>query len=546
MINTFKPFVLPILLFSFLFSIPNVAINYVMMPSNIAMWFAAGVMVAISLWRIAKRKSLLLAPSHLYLLAFFVIILFFGTFETNWSSQELFVYYACFASVFIFYIALTQFKFTRRDFDNLLFFIVVMGLFQSLIGIIQSYDDYRLFNLWFGYEPFRIVGRATGTFQQPNMLASFLSLALLAGLVWLYQERNHNVSIISKTVVYFAVALMFFVVFLSGSRAALLAFIVPFFLLVISKRTLLLAKPKKFFIFILMGVMSYAVIWFVAGQESGLNSAYQKLDRIATGNDARIHLYSSAVEMFVQSPWFGYGIGGYKDALHAFYAGKILPEGLSEDEFNRMGHPHNELLYWMLQSGLAALVAVIGFVFFYLKRLFQISDQSIAILVLILPIAIQAMLSYPFGLSAMHLFLLLIFLSFGDKYSFKLGVNGFVKYAAMIFSVLIFSFSVFASIYTFKSIYETHYFYNRMTLYADPANEKYETQGYLLTASKHPLFNSMASEMMEKLYEKALTDNNLYDLNQYYIWCSNNYLELSRTCENAKIIIKDSNYVKSL
>lgn len=83
-----------------------------------------------------------------------------------------------------------------------------------------------------------------------------------------------------------------------------------------------------------------------------------------------------------------------------------------------------------------------------------------------------------------------------------------------------------------------------MTLYVETDLQKYETQGYFLFASKHPLFNSMASEMMTKLYEKALSDNNLYDLHQYHRWCSNNSLQSSASCKNAKKIITGARYVQ--
>lgn len=534
MTEKLKIAIIPMLLLTFLFSMPNVGGKYWLVPSNVALWLGAGILIAASMILLARKQRIVVSPSHFYLFALLFLLLVSGSIKSELSYSQLSIYYLAFLFVWLFYIALMQYEFSNTDFYRFLFVVVLFGAIQSLIGIIQIYDEqYRLFYLWFGYEPFRIVGGATGSFQQPNMLASFLSLGLMTVFVLFYSQTEYVLTNKKKALLLLSAFLMFFVVLSSGSRAAFVAFIVPFtlFLLVYFKQ--IYRQPVNFILMLLVFAIAWSVLWYVNGHLSGVDTLANKLVRISEGGDSRIHLYSSAISMFLESPWLGYGIGGYQEAFHAFYAGKELPTGLVESEYQRMTHPHNELLFWMLQSGLTALVAIVAFIYLYMKRMFAVCDKAAIIIILMLPILIQAMLSYPFGLSALHLFLLLILMSFGDQAykEINLGLVSRFGFAvgAMFLSVVI----LLSAAKTYQSIYETHYFYNRMFLYDHEDYKGYEERGYFVESTEHPLFKEFVIEAMDKMLDIAIEQENAYDIQQYAAWCNQHNMQNSKNCQIA-------------
>lgn len=77
----------------------------------------------------------------------------------------------------------------------------------------------------------------------------------------------------------------------------------------------------------------------------------------------RLTYYSHAVQAIAQSPWFGHGIGGVREAMNLQSAG---------DPNLALNNPHNQYLLFAVQTGLLGLV-VYGA---YLYLLFKLSRKS--------------------------------------------------------------------------------------------------------------------------------------------------------------------------
>ena len=132
-----------------------------------------------------------------------------------------------------------------------------------------------------------------------------------------------------------------------------------------------------------------------------LNTNINKLDTLGT----RPSIYYTALHAYLEKPFMGHGFGSYFYA-HVQQQPKIRanpPEAFAYKATNNMGHPHNELLYWMVELGslplLGALV-LFGYLCVYLKR----HPRRSVWFIIALPLMIHSMLEYPFYMSSLHLF----------------------------------------------------------------------------------------------------------------------------------------------
>ena len=517
-----KIYLFMFLLFSFFYSFPNTGGAGWMVPSNIAIWFGIGGFVSIALVLSNLNINYVFSNVGLFLGVLLFCLAVLGAVNTSISHSELFGYFGLFIFIWLFFIAVLQFKLDFKLLIQLLFVVVVIGVLQSIISYIQVFDNYRIFNLWFGYEPFRITGRPTGSFQQVNMLASFLSLSLISALFLLSLKPKQWLTNNKKIFLYIASFTIFSVLLLSGSRTGFLALIIPILGLLILRYKAFKNNILPLALWVLSLTLGGMFVYFILNDLSSINLLADKLSKVSSGTDSRIHLYFSGFNLFLDSPWVGYGIGGYNEALQGYYQNQSLPNGLTQSQIDRMTHPHNELLFWMLQSGVVALIVVLAFVVYYLKVLFNYNKgYAWLILILISPLIIQTQLSYPFTLSAMHLFLLLILLAFGVKDFVYIKINSsVVSGLLMMFAVFVLVVTTYAAYLSLKSIKEVFYFQSRLSLYQDDRYEGYEQNGYLLTATKHPLFSRNAINAMESMLIRAEKTHNLYDVKQYLLWAS--------------------------
>jgi O-antigen polymerase len=91
-------------------------------------------------------------------------------------------------------------------------------------------------------------------------------------------------------------------------------------------------------------------------------------------------------------------------------------------------HPHNELLYWLIEAGVVSIVGMLLFAIATLRQLFGLGWQrGLAYVALMTPITLHMLVELPFYLSSFHWFvwLLLLYLihsHFSVVYSVKLSL----------------------------------------------------------------------------------------------------------------------------
>ena len=200
-----------------------------------------------------------------------------------------------------------------------------------------------------------------------------------------------------------------------------------------------------------------------------------------------------------------------------------FPEGIDSAKFVSFTHPHNELVYWVIQAG---FVTFLGFAFLFislLKRLFFIHKiQALGYLALIAPFFIQAMFSYSFSLSVIHLFLLLFFVFLGIREDKKLIIINFERSSMIIYGVLV----LFALMLTYggwhilKSTEEVVYFKARSAYEVFNINDSSSERAYFEHAMYNPLYKEAVAEEMNILLQNSFELNKPKDVIQFVFWAN--------------------------
>ena len=523
------PFFIGLFLLSFLYSQSNMGWVGWLVPSNIAVWFSSAIVVVLAAFKVWRTQKIHYSLFNTLLGLLFLGIFAFGIVRSHLGFQELLFYFLLLLNVWLFYLALFQFLLTVKIFNTLVFAIVALGGLQAVIGLIQYFDHEQIFYIIIGYEPFAITGRPTGSFQQVNMMSSFLAISLLAVL---YLITVKSKLLVTSKARFYLLLLSFFiftVFFLTESRAgsvALVGGVITF--LIVNFRVI---KPRFGYLIVWLLIASLsALLTYVFFQNAPVDSTVvsstvlSKFERVATGNDVRMDLYSSAIKLFMQSPVLGYGIGNYDQIMVEFYS-HVTPSPQLKAILGNIIHPHNELLFWMLQSGVITLILVVTFIYFYIKGLLRDKRKAVA-LFLLMPIVIHSQLSFPFILSSLHLFLFLILLAFGStgvkSYSLNFDKFKVIKFSLLPIIISYFLVSIVLAYSMFSTIGEIYYYQKRLFLYKQAEYAGKELNGYFYFASKNPLTRPFIRQEMNRMFDKAVEQGNKYDLNQYVLWYEKN------------------------
>lgn len=143
----------------------------------------------------------------------------------------------------------------------------------------------------------------------------------------------------------------------------------------------------------------------------------------AGSSSERLNMLKGSLSLILQHPWTGVGLGGFE----AYFATVRENYGTGIASYT-VSHPHNELLYVLVEGGPLALsglllAAVACFLPAlnvlraskkrYMTALTNEHTRTLAVAVLLLPISLHVLLEYPFYQSASHLlvFLLLVRIS---------------------------------------------------------------------------------------------------------------------------------------
>ncbi len=491
--------------------------NGLNLPFNILVWTIVCLFIVVTFIKVIVDQSLVTSKVVFYFFIMLLAIFILGSVKANVQSDAWQIVAFGFLVVSLFLWALFQYSLSQRQLVDVVIILCAVGFIQAAIAMVQAHDAYRVMYTLIPYEAFKFSGqRPLGTFQQVNMLASFLALVLVCTLYLILNRYFLTVSRLFKIWLFCVVVLSFYVLLLSGSRAGLLAFIVGACCMLAARRAFLKRHLVVFFSWFLALSFAFFLSVYFPGLSGGLELVANKMAGLSGG--ARVSLYQYSLEMFRLSPFVGLGIGNFIEP----FADYIRAQQNTQLMAMHFTHPHNEWLYWMLQSGMVALFAPLFFAVFYLMNLFKRRNSyALMVLALMLPFLIQSQLSYPFTLSSIHLFLLIFFLYVGGRFyrrQRRFVFNAVVNKFLLLGGVSLIPVILYASWHTLKSIQEIYIFENSLSYTQFQTKEEIANQRYLEHATYNILYRESVVTAMNKMVTKAIKSNNQYDLNQFIWW----------------------------
>ncbi|WP_421864144.1 Wzy polymerase domain-containing protein [Motiliproteus sp.] len=319
---------------------------------------------------------------------------------TSWMFRSLSIW----GGMLLFF-SLAQFRLNRRQRDNLLYILMGSALLQAFyclvhLLVLDSPPD------WMSQS----AGIPRGIFQQQNLAASYLATGLLIAIFLSTVPSFRHRNIFLKAIVLLSIFLCSLIVITSGSRTGILAIFGGMLLIFASRyrqllrnrgRGLLLAS-----VFLTLGVLAGNQIDSKTG---GLTQGLEKLSQASrtsedpTRNDVRRMMYDSSLELILEKPIFGHGIGRFQPVWHDKKATYLEAHPDAAILAPRLSHPHNELLYWGVEGGLIALSGIVVLTLAFLKVCFGLGWQrGGAYLALLLPITLHTQVELPFYISQLH------------------------------------------------------------------------------------------------------------------------------------------------
>ncbi len=196
------------------------------------------------------------------------------------------------------------------------------------------------------------VYRSTGTFLNPNELAIFIMVGVMAGFALLFLK---NLKLLFKLFIGLCVGIVGIALVATFSRGGWLATLSGIFIIILLQR-----RWSYFFMFAGLGVMVLVVL-SVTHPEIILSS----LDRFVSifdpmseaSSSSRLSLAKSGIWMWQDNPLFGVGAGGYEYYIYD-YKDPYMPQ-----ELTYIVLPHTIQIKILAEEGLIGLVVATWFFF---------------------------------------------------------------------------------------------------------------------------------------------------------------------------------------
>ena len=265
------------------------------------------------------------------------------------------------------------------------------GVLSSVIGLVQVFAPTVPDGAWIA--PASIPGRATGNLRQPNHLSSLLLWSIVA-LVWLGESRT-----LWREIAAMLTGLCLFVVVLTGSRTGALGMVTLALWALLDRR---LAVATR--IALALAPFWYWLCWLAMRWWSSTGDvtfgAAKRFDTSGDFSASRLDIWSNALSMIREHPWFGVGFGEFN------FVWTLTPFPGRPIEF--FDHAHNIVLNLLAEMGIPLGGLVIGLLLFGLWKALQnaIADgrssdpsrpypvQRGAFVIVIL-VSVHSMLEYP-------------------------------------------------------------------------------------------------------------------------------------------------------
>jgi len=366
-------------------------------PMNPLGWIVISIIIACGLLQISRsgefRYNTL--SRNLAIACVILLIPLFYSGDTGWYSHQRLL--GLFAGLTLLF-SIQQFQFKRKDYFTIFAFIMVAALIESILGLVQYYI------LPFFPELNLTSTRPTALLFQANVAASFYVIGLSLSLM-LLQRAAKNKGTLHYLCLTTALTCSTAIVLVQSRTGLIAAIIVT--LLILAYRS---ANNKKWLLIATIGTL-IAIISINALER------FSRDQEVYTHPGLRVQIYTDTLELIAQKPLIGHGYGSFAPTYLAHQAKKIPNEQQKNGYFPayRMAHPHNEVLFWVMEGGIASFIAILIIALTIIRVINSSNKQKLIICALLFPLAFHTMTEFPFYQSVATWCIFIIFLSFSQQ-----------------------------------------------------------------------------------------------------------------------------------
>lgn len=373
---------------------------------NIIAWLITSILIALGLWQITLNKKIYYSKMLLWLslgCACLIIPIFYNFEFTDHAIPRT----LALIGGLLFLFSLYQFQLSKLEALRLLAIIMLATVIEASFGLVQFF----LFEegVWGGY----IVGssRPHGVFLQPNVMASFMATGLAITLFLSVQKNLFKNTLAIKFLIVISLFVSCFLLVLLQSRTGFVAAIVVIVLI-----TPYLYQINKKQLVINFSIIVIATLGaFISLENSDTPIRGQQVYENVGARDV---IFVVSADMVKEKPLLGYGYGSFERSFIDHFNTYAVDHPDIGKTITRLSHPHNEVLFWVVEGGIVALTAFIFFTIGYITTWLKIPHkQSLALLALIFPILLHSQLEFPFYSSVSHWLVFLIMLWLVDIYA---------------------------------------------------------------------------------------------------------------------------------
>lgn len=299
--------------------------------------------------------------------------------------------------------------FTKGQLRGVFYIIASGALIQTAYSLLGLHFPYLLPDFEqqvLHQRPFNV-----GVFQQRNVTGSFLAvgggvlLYILNAPLFLYPGRRANC--LRKVLAVSGIVLIYCVLMELQSRIGWLGGLCVFIGMLIMYGNKKAAPDVR-----LLSVLA-PLTGILCGLFLMHGSISDALHQHDSSNLQRIMILRETWQMILLHPVRGWGYGSYVWEFAHYIADRTSPVDAGASV---IPHPHNEVLYWWMEGGVAALAGIMLLCYAGIKLLFHSSQENrFAIIICALPLLLHTQVEYPFYQSSVHWLTFVLLLSLADE-----------------------------------------------------------------------------------------------------------------------------------
>lgn len=386
------------------FSIDHLGGSGLYLPSNIIGWIFISILIGLGCWQIGKTTKLHYSQFYASCcLAFGLMCLPLLYTNSTYADLSLMRLLGLGGGI-ILYLSFKQFEFSLSERSWFLYIILGGIIIQTLYGLIQNLNPSESWNdLGFKH--------INNILIQKNIMSTLLVTGISISIFLLINDRNVFEKKSKLFIIYTIVFFSSILIFPLQSRTGFLALL--FAIILILKYSSLRSKPIQ----IWTGLL---ILGLTIGWRSTIDPRSEQMSTYAENH--RKLTYRLSFELFKNNPLTGVGYGGFLSSFRRYYAEKKQKDpSLLSIGNNNLNHPHNELLFWMVEGGILPLIGLLIIAGGFLVIIWRTrKKQSWSAFGMVFPILLHTQLELPFYISVIHWFIFLYLIFYIDE---EYGIN---------------------------------------------------------------------------------------------------------------------------